>query len=146
MRSPAGPSSCSSHSLKPSPETTTPQVAAKRSFLGFDIKGCGWPWRRHRSQVLDNQLLNGQPGVSVAVCRSDEPRGMFGRAFLDGRLVRLLVCRPPLALVDISGVVLPVLLRPFETCGQARGFCSSLKMCSGTLTMVVPAWATVRSC
>ena len=45
---------------------------------------------------------------------------MLGRALLDGRLIGLLVCRPPLALVHVGRVVLPVLLRPVEACGQSR--------------------------
>ena len=62
---------------------------------------------------------------------------MLGVGALEGDLVGLAVGRPQRALVEVAGVVLPVLVG-LSSRASSRAFCSSAQMCSMHLTTAVP--------
>ncbi len=91
------------------------------------------PLRGHALEVLDQQLLHRPVAVPLAVGRHDVPGRGLGGAALERRLVGLLVVVPQRALVQVAGVVLPVLVGAVQPVGS-RSRCSSRLMCRMTLT------------
>ena len=88
--------------------------------------------------ACDEQVGHDPVAVPLAVAGHDVPRGRVGAAARERVLVGRLVVVPERALLQVAGVVLPVLRRVLEPLGRGAAFCSSLEMCSMTLIRWVP--------
>ena len=93
--------------------------AAQAGLLGLDVEVGRRPLRVDLLEGVEQQLLHRPPRVPLAVRRHDVPRRGVGRAAGQRGLVGLLVVVPAQPLVDVAGVVLPVLVRAVRAARRA---------------------------